>query len=116
MNIRSSHHNMWKGKAGDSDGFVQFSSPEMGVRAAARTLKSYRKQGRTTITGIVKKWAPSSENNTAAYIQNVSEMININPNAPLKSSDYPKLIKAMGKIESRMDLDENVIKNLWDKS
>ena len=107
---------MWKGKAADVDGFVQFSSPEMGIRAAARTLKSYRKKGLTTLTGIINRFAPGSENNTAAYIHSVEQMIGIPANVPLKSSDYPKLIKAMGMIESRMNLDENVIKNLWNKS
>ena len=88
----------------------------LGIRAAARTLKSYRKKGFTTTTGIINRFAPGSENNPTAYIHSVSQMTGINPNVPLKSSDYPKLIKAMGKIESRMDSDENVVKNLWDKS
>ena len=116
LNLKSSTHNMWKGKTGDSEGFVQFSSPELGIRAAARTLKSYRKKGLTTITGIINRFAPGSENNPQAYVHSISQMTGLNPNIPLKSSDYPKLIKAMGMIESRMDLDENVIKNLWSKS
>ena len=116
LNIRSSTHNMWRGKAGDADGFVQFSSPEMGIRAAARTLKSYRKKGLTTLTGIINRFAPGSENNTESYIHSIEQMIGVNRNVPLKSADYPRLIKAMGMIESRMNLDENVIKNLWNKS
>ena len=107
---------MWKGKATDVDGFVQFTSPEMGIRAAARTLKSYRKKGLTTLTGIINRFAPGSENNTESYIHSIEQMIGVNRNVPLKSADYPRLIKAMGMIESRMNLDENVIKNLWNKS
>ena len=116
LNIRSNHHNMWKGKKADVDGFVQFSSPELGIRAAAKTLKSYRKKGLTTITGIINRFAPGSENNTEAYIHSIEQMIGVNRNVPLKTSDYPKLIKAMSMIESKMHLSEDAIRNIWNKS
>ena len=32
-----------------------------------------------TIRGIVSKWAPASENNTEAYIRNVSRLTGIDP-------------------------------------
>ena len=116
LNIRSNHHNMWRGKSGDADGFVQFHSPEMGIRAAVKTLKSYRKQGRTNITGIIKRWAPASENDTASYIQSVSKMMGISPNKPLTSKDFPELIKAMGRIESGANLSVEEIQKMWKKT
>ena len=36
-----------------------------------------------TIRAIVSRWAPSSENNTEAYIANVSRLTGIHPDEPL---------------------------------
>ena len=116
LNIKSSTHNMWRGKAGDVDGFVQFTSPEMGVRAAVKTLKSYRKKGLTTLTGIINRFAPGSENNTAAYIHSIEQMTGISRNKPLTNKDFPELIKAMGRIESGANLSVEEIQKMWKKT
>ena len=67
----------WQGMAEDQsadDRFAVFESPEMGVRAMARTLNTYNTQyGLNTIEGIVRRWAPPNENDTNAYIRFVSQ-------------------------------------------
>ena len=65
--------------------FVQFKSLDYGWRAAFYLLTRtyYHKYRLYTIRGIVSKWAPESENNTKAYIANVSRLTGINPDEPI---------------------------------
>ncbi len=65
--------------------FVQFKSMEWGWRAAFQLLTRtyYHKYRLYTIRTIVKRWAPPTENNTEAYIANVSRLTGIDPDAPL---------------------------------
>lgn len=58
--------------------FVVFQDPEWGFRAAAKLLRNYKLMyGIDTIEGIIRRVAPPNENNTAAYIQDVSQRTNI---------------------------------------
>ena len=61
--------------------FVQFKSLEYGWRAAFYLLTRtyYHKYRLYTIRGIISRWAPSSENDTRAYIENVSRLTGIAP-------------------------------------
>jgi hypothetical protein len=64
--------------------FVQFISPEYGIRAMARVLRNYGAAGYDTLQEIINRWAPPGDNNdTASYIRAVSQRLNIAPNAPL---------------------------------
>ena len=65
--------------------FVQFKSLEYGWRAAFYLLTRtyYHKYRLYTIRGIVSRWAPASENNTQAYIENVSRLTGIDPDEPI---------------------------------
>lgn len=69
-NIRHSA-DRWQGAAQvqrDTE-FVQFSAPEWGIRALARVLIAYQdKYSKRTIAQIIARWAPSTENDTAAYV------------------------------------------------
>lgn len=52
--------------------FFQFISMEWGYRALMRTIQNYRRLHNCwTIKDIITRWAPSSENNTLAYIKSV---------------------------------------------
>ena len=63
----------------------QFKSLEYGWRAAFYLLTRtyYHKYRLYTIRTIIRRWAPSSENNTEAYIANVSRLTGIAPDEPL---------------------------------
>lgn len=66
--------------------FVQFDTPDDGIRALARNLKTYFSKGINTIAKIIATWAPPNENNTAAYIAHVAQMLNTDPNKVLSSN------------------------------
>lgn len=90
----------WKGAVdslnGKSDAtFVQFSSPEYGIRAFARILRSYKKAGAVTLDQIITKWAPPSENNTKAYKAAVIKRTGFAAKRVISEADYPALIAAM---------------------
>jgi hypothetical protein len=63
----------------DSD-FATFDTAEDGIRAGARTLSTYSKEhGLNTVEGIIKRWAPATENNTQAYIADVANRLGVKP-------------------------------------
>ena len=65
--------------------FVQFKSLKWGWRAAFYLLTRtyYHKYRLYTIRSIVNKWAPPSENNSKAYVENVSRLTGIDPDEAL---------------------------------
>lgn len=72
-NIRKSK-DPWQGLAERQTdaAFFVFKSATYGIRALARTLITYQdKYGICTIRGIINRWAPKRENNTAAYIVSI---------------------------------------------
>jgi len=100
LNIRRSK-DKWKGmRPVQSDAqFVQFESLEWGWRAAFYLLTRtyYHKYRLFTIRAIVTKWAPAIENNTKAYIANVSRLTGIDPDEPIGiPSDQPARWMALG--------------------
>ena len=46
-------------------------------------VTNYHKYRLYTIRGIISRWAPSIENNTEAYISNVSRLTGIDPDEPI---------------------------------
>lgn len=86
LNIRRSK-DQWKGlaEAQTDRAFVQFKSLEWGWRAAFYLLTRtyYHKYRLYTIRTIIRKWAPSNENDTNAYIANVSKLTGIDPDEPI---------------------------------
>jgi hypothetical protein len=95
LNIRVSLDN-WEGKVGDDGSFIVFESPLFGIRAASRILKTYReKYNLTSISSIIARWAPESENDTRSYIESVAGKVGVNENDVLHDSQYPLLIAAM---------------------
>jgi len=113
LNIRRSK-DQWKGMAEmQSDrAFVQFKSLEYGWRAAFYLLTRtyYHKYRLYTIRGIISRWAPSSENNTEAYVENVSRLTGIDPDEPIGiPSEKPSRWMAVG---VAMAIQENGIDSL----
>ena len=86
LNIRRSK-DQWKGLAdAQTDrAFCQFKSLEDGWRAAFYLLTRtyYHKYRLYTIRTIIRRWAPPGENNTEAYIANVSRLTGIDPDEPI---------------------------------
>ena len=115
LNIRRSK-DKWKGlRAQQTDAqFCEFESLEWGWRAAFYLLTRtyYHKYRLYTIRKIIEKWAPPNENNTKAYIANVSRLTGIAPDEPIGiPSDQPSRWIAVGRA---MAIQENGIESIDD--
>lgn len=71
----------WQGMSTvQNDGsFVQFISPEWGIRAINKILDSYQRRGVVTVQDIIATWAPPNENDTQAYISAVANGMRATP-------------------------------------
>lgn len=101
---RSGSHNPGNMRLpGQSTGFATFPTDEAGVKAMERQLQIYAGRDKlNTIEGIISKYAPRSENDTKAYVGNVSKRTGFGANQPLDMSDKATLgalIAAMVKQE-----------------
>ena len=92
------------GFAGSDGRFAKFGSQDQGLGAADNLLQSYANRGLNTISGIVNRWAPPSDNNpTGAYAATVAKAVGVDPNAPLDMSNpalRQKIIGAMAQFEN----------------
>lgn len=80
----------WRGLATPpSDGtFCIFIQPHYGIRALARLLKNYNRiYGLRTISSIITRFAPASENKTNAYINSVAKSMKRDPHDMLELDD-----------------------------
>lgn len=71
----------------DAGGFAQFGSAEAGVAALVRQLQLYNSRGINSVKDIISRYAPSNENNTAAYISAVAKKIGVEAGARLNLND-----------------------------
>ena len=108
LNIRKSK-DQWQGmkKEQTDAAFCQFENLAYGWRAAFKLLTRtyYHTYRLYTIRAIVTKWAPPNENNTRAYVENVSRLTGIHPDEPLGiPSESPARWIALG---AAMAIQEN---------
>ena len=84
---------------GSLTGFQRFDTPEAGVSAMARQLQIYGSRDHLdTIAGIVNKYAPPNENDTGAYIRDVTKKTGYDSSQHLNLNDketLSKLVAAM---------------------
>lgn len=66
---------------------AQYPDMQTGLQQMDANLASYGKQGVNTLSGVISKWAPPNENNTQAYIQDVSQRLGIKPDQPIDLSN-----------------------------
>lgn len=97
-NIRQVRGVTWVGQSivQSDDAFVQFQSPVYGIRAIARIMKSYEREGITTLAEAIDRWAPPNENNSTAYVSDVCQRCGLNPDAAVSlGTILPELVKAI---------------------
>lgn len=87
------------GYIGGDGRFARFASPEHGFGAMEKLLGGYMRQGRTTLSSIISKWAPGHENNVGAYVGHVSKLTGLDPNQRLSAEHIPLIARAMAKHE-----------------
>ncbi|WP_347900756.1 structural protein [Pseudomonas purpurea] len=86
-NIDYSPRNAWQGQLGLEVGvpkprFARFDSAENGIRALGKLLLTYqRKHQLKTVAALIGRWAPTNENNTAAYVRAVEASTGTRPGA-----------------------------------
>lgn len=76
----------WKGRRENQtdDRFVQFETMYYGFRAAIIILcRAYYLRGWWTPESIISHWAPSTENNTKAYIKSVCSQTGLSPSVKM---------------------------------
>lgn len=97
-NIRKSPTSKWQGLADnqpDTD-FASFKSHVWGIRALAVLLINYQdKHNLTTISQIVRRWAPPNENNTTAYINAVAKSTGFAADQQLNLHQYEHLLPVL---------------------
>lgn len=104
-NIRKSP-TKWQGEKSPSTDkdFKQFTTMAYGYRAMIKLLQNYSKLYRCkTIRQMISRYAPASENNTAAYINAVCQSSNLSPDA-IVPVDNPVVmcvvVGAMSRVEN----------------
>lgn len=60
----------------DDGEFIVFTDPKWGIRAIARTLKTYQREGIATLDEAIRKW---SQTDQAAYVANVCAACQVKP-------------------------------------
>lgn len=93
-NIEYRRENPWRGQTGSDGRFARFDTPEAGIRALAIDMGTKHRRGLTSVSAILRAYAPESENDTASYIRSVSRRIGVDPNAPIDIND-PRLRAAL---------------------
>jgi len=83
------------GDAPTVGGFAAFDTPQEGLSAMAANLLAYQRRGLTSLNKIIATWAPSSENNTKAYVDAVSKSTGFKSDALLNLSDPSTLQSLM---------------------
>lgn len=97
-NIDYSPSNKWNGQLGMEEGvasprFARFDTPENGIRALGKLLQTYQRvYGLNTVSQIISRWAPSNENDTAAYVKSVEKRTGSAPGAKIRLAD-PDVLK-----------------------
>lgn len=87
------------GYIGNDGRFARFDNAEHGAQAMVNLLLNYMRKGKDTIAGIVSKWAPPSENDTAGYIADVERRTGIGRNQHLTAAQLRLVAAAMARHE-----------------
>ena len=84
----------WQGLSVPQDDreFFTFKTAIHGIRALARVLINYQDEHKLrTIRQIISRWAPTSENNTGAYIDAVAKNTRLDADRPLDMHRFDQL-------------------------
>ncbi|QBH98427.1 structural protein [Limnobaculum zhutongyuii] len=91
-NIDYNPENNWKGQLPFDPvlekRFCRFQSAEYGIRALMSLLGTYqRKYKLRTVAALINRWAPTNENNTSAYVNDVTKDLGVSPVQEISVSD-----------------------------
>lgn len=97
--------------------FFQFKDMAHGYRAMMITLQNYvRRHGCRTMAGIIKRYAPPTENNTQKYLAYVCNEMGVpttyEPDVEDKAT-MCALVSAMSRMENGVDADPEEVEAGW---
>lgn len=110
----------WQGEVVPSQDaeFKQFETMAWGYRAAFKLLHNYQKyHGCRILSDFISRWAPPSENNTAAYIAAVahnSGMSDVSQIDTLDGRMMRNVVSAMSYTENGIQANEAVVAAGWE--
>lgn len=109
----------YKGETQGSDtAFKSFVSMEWGYRAIFVLLHTYAvRHGLNTIRGMISRYAPAQENDTAGYIETVSKHSSIEANRQvdtLSAADMIPIVTAISRVENGTPPNEAQIRRGWE--
>ena len=113
LNIRRVAGTNWKGQSAEQTDkeFVVFEELAWGIRAAFCILRTYRdKYKLVCIEDIITRWAPPTENDTRRYICDCCKLTGFGGKERLIENNWPRLVGAMARLESGMNLTEEQIR------
>ena len=125
LNIEHSR-SKWQGmKDEQTDSrFVQFKSMTWGIRAAFKTLQSYRTKHKCyNLKQFIYRWCPPTEkgNDTKGYVEFVSRLSGISPDVWLPSprsseSLWCSIVDSMIRVECGRPVAKETIHDAWHKA
>lgn len=100
------------------EAFRQFESLAWGYRAIFVLLHTYRvRHGLRTVSEMISRWAPPSENRTQAYIRGVCRLTGLTPASQVDTRDRKTMIPfaaAISRIENGVDADLREVEKGWE--
>lgn len=118
LNIRHSG-DLFKGEVRPiaDKAFKTFESMAYGYRAAFKMLDTYRrKYGCRVLADFIRRWAPPTENDTAAYIRTVSRRAQLAADAVVDTRaemQMRSIVAAMSFVENGVEPDEEQVRVGW---
>ena len=101
LNIEYNKANDWEGQTGTDGRFATFSDSLYGIRAGAKLISNYMSiQNKYSVIDILERFAPSTENHTAAYAEFVAGQLGVSISQRLEQSHIPAMVAAMIKFEN----------------
>lgn len=109
----------WKGKLpANGSPFERFDSWVMGLRAMILNARTWYGRGDRSISMLVSRWAPPTENNTSEYVSFVAKSTGISENSAFnwEYNTVFKILRAMAHMEAGFDVvSEFEFKQAWAK-
>ena len=97
--------------------FFQFREMSYGYRAMLTILRKYRKKyGDRTVADMIRRWAPVTENDTAAYVMTVCSRLQVPKDFEIDVDDRDSmcaLVGAMSFVENGREADMEDIRKGW---
>ena len=122
LNIRAGRSRWMGAQSSETGSFVTFLTVAYGYRAAWKLLDNYHRYYHLwTLRQVINRWAPPQENNTSAYVRNVSHLTGLGPDALLPSPQqdmelWVPVLTAMTVIEQGMawtQVPQREIRRAW---